>query len=116
MWRATEERPGATHWVALAAIIVAAALLRVIAISTQSLWTDEAATIVLSNWSIGDMFWKPTDQTPFLYYAIHKILLPADASLAALRSISAVFGILSVALIYVLGRLAYGKAGGLLAA
>lgn len=109
-------KPGATHWIMLAAIIVAAILLRVVAINAQGLWSDEAFTIVLADWSISDMFRLPTDPTPFLYYAIHKAFLPADASIAAIRSISVVAGVLSVGLMYVLGRLAYGKAGGLLAA
>lgn len=108
--------PGATHWIMLAAIVVAAILLRIVAIDAQGLWSDEAFTIVLADWSISDMFLLPTDPTPFLYYAIHKALLPADASIAAIRSISVVAGVLSVGLMYVLGRLAYGKAGGLLAA
>jgi hypothetical protein len=105
-----------SHWILLGIIVVLAALLRVVAIDTQSLWSDEAQTIVLANWSIGDMFLEPTDPTPFLYYTIHKLLLPPDASLAAMRSISVVAGILSIGLIYVLGRLAFGKWGGLLAA
>jgi 4-amino-4-deoxy-L-arabinose transferase-like glycosyltransferase len=100
----------------LAAIIVAAILLRIVAIDAQGLWSDEAFTIVLADWSISDMFLLPTDPTPFLYYAIHKAFLPADASIAAIRSISVIAGVLSVGLMYVLGRLAYGKAGGLLAA
>ncbi len=106
----------AAHRVVLAAIVILAILVRVAAIDTQSLWTDEALTIVLANWSIGDMLLMPTDPTPFLYYAIHKLLLPPDASLFAMRSISLVAGVLSVGLMYVLGRLAYGRAGGLLAA
>jgi uncharacterized membrane protein len=109
-------KPGAAHWITLAAIIVAAILLRVVAIDAQGLWSDEAFTIVLADWSISDMFLLPTDPTPFLYYAIHKAFLPADASIAAIRSISVVAGVLSVGLMYVLGRLAYGKGGGLLAA
>jgi hypothetical protein len=62
------------------------------------------------------MVLKPTDQTPFLYYALHKLFLSPDASLAGMRSISLLFGVLSVGLIYVLGRIAYGPTGGLLAA
>ena len=109
-------RASAVHWTLLCLLLVAAILLRVVAIETEGLWTDEALTIILSNWSIGDMLLKPTDPTPFLYYAIHKLLLPPDASLAAMRSISVVAGVLSVALMYPLGRLAFGRWGGVLAA
>ena len=104
------------HWQMLATILVAAIFLRVVALDAQGLWTDEAFTIVLSNWSVSDMLLLPTDPTPALYYIIHKLLIPANASLEAIRSISVLAGILSVGLIYVLGRLAFGAAGGLLAA
>lgn len=107
---------GAAHWPLVCFLLVVAILLRVVAIESEGLWTDEALTIVLANWSIGDMLLKPTDPTPFLYYALHKLLLPPDASLAAMRSISVVAGVLSVALMYALGRLAFGRWGGMLAA
>jgi hypothetical protein len=104
------------HWVTLATILMVATLLRVIAIDQQGLETDEAMTIVLSNWSISDMLLLPTDPTPFLYYGIHKPLLSANSSIAAMRSISAVAGVMSVGVMYLLGRLAFGPAGGLLTA
>ena len=109
-------RASAAHWSLVCFLLIVAILLRVVAIETESLWTDEALTIVLANWSISDMLLKPTDPTPFLYYAIHKLLLPPDASLAAMRSISVVAGVLSVALMYPLGRVAFGRWGGVLAA
>jgi mannosyltransferase len=104
------------HWQILAAILVVAILLRVAALDAYGLWTDEALTIVLSNWSVSDMLLLPTDPTPALYYIIHKLLIPANAPLEAVRSISVVAGVLSVGLIYLVGRLAFGAAGGLLAA
>jgi mannosyltransferase len=100
----------------LAATLVAAAYLRVITINAHGLWTDEALTIVLSNWPVIDMLVQPTDPTPFLYYAIHKLLIPANASIEAVRSISLAAGLISVGLMYLVGRLALGAAGGLLAA
>jgi mannosyltransferase len=104
------------HWMMLAAIFVAAILLRAITLNAHGLWTDEALTIVLSNWPIIDMLLKPTDPTPLLYYAIHKLLISANSSIEAVRSISFVAGVTSVGLMYLVGRLAFGPAGGLLAA
>jgi hypothetical protein len=104
------------HWTMLAAIVVAASVLRVVALDAYGLWNDEALTIVLSNWSIPDMFLLPTDPTPPLYYVLHKLLIPANASVEVVRSISVAAGVMSVGLIYVLGRLAFGATGGLLAA
>ena len=100
----------------LAAILVAAILLRVVALDAYGLWNDEALTIVLSNWSIPDMFLLPTDPTPPLYYVLHKLLIPANAPVEVVRSISVAAGVMSIGLIYLLGRLAFGAAGGLLAA
>jgi mannosyltransferase len=112
-----ECRPsGSVHWVILATIFLVAIFLRLISIGSQGLWTDEALTIVLSNWSISDMLLLPTDPTPFLYYGIHKLLLSANSSVAAVRSISVVAGVMSVGVMYLLGRLAFGAAGGLLTA
>ncbi|HSE73937.1 MAG TPA: hypothetical protein VLB05_05445, partial [Dongiaceae bacterium] len=71
----------ATHWATLGAILLIAIAMRVVAIDAQGLWTDEALTIVLSNWSIPDMLLQPTDPTPALYYILHKLLIPADAPL-----------------------------------
>jgi hypothetical protein len=105
-----------TQEVMLAAIIVAAILFRVVALDAHGLWTDEALTIVLSNWSIPDMFLLPTDPTPPLYYVLHKLLIPANAPLEVVRSISVIAGVMSVGLIYLVGRLAFGAAGGLIAA
>jgi hypothetical protein len=109
-----EMRPG--HWLVLAAILIVAILFRTIAIDAQGLWTDEALTIVLSNWSIPDMLLRPTDPTPALYYILHKLLIPASAPLEVVRSISVVAGVLSVGLMFLVGRLAFGAAGGLFAA
>jgi uncharacterized membrane protein len=100
----------------LTAIVVAATVLRVVALDAYGLWNDEALTIVLSNWSISDMFLLPTDPTPPFYYVLHKLLIPADAPVEIVRSISVAAGVMSVGLVYLLGRLAFGAAGGLLAA
>ncbi len=100
----------------LAAILVLAVLFRVVALDAQGLWTDEALTIVISNWSIPDLLLLPTDPTPGFYYIVHKLLIPADASLAVMRAISVVAGVMSVGLMFLLGRLAFGVAGGLIAA
>lgn len=100
----------------LGAILVLAILFRVVALTAQGLWTDEALTIVLSNWSVSDMLLQPTDPTPALYYILHKLLIPANAPVEVVRSISVAAGVSAVALIYLLGRLAFRPAGGLLAA
>lgn len=104
------------HVALLALVLVLAGALRIVGIGSQSLWSDEALTPVLANWPTGDMLLLPTDPTPFLYYFLHKLFIPAGAGVEAVRSISLVAGILSVLAIYWVGRLAFGRGGGLLAA
>lgn len=100
----------------LALILVLGAALRMVGLGRESLWTDEALTLVLANWPVGDMLLQPTDPTPFLYYFLHKLFVPAGAGVEAARSISLAAGILSIGAMYLVGRLAFGRRGGLLAA
>lgn len=100
----------------LMAILAVGAVLRLYAIDTQALWSDEGQTLTLSLWPVMDMITKPTDPTPFLYYALHQLFLTPESSVAAVRSISVVFGLAQVVLMFGLGRLCFGRAGGLLAA
>lgn len=100
----------------LMAILAVGAVLRLYAIESQALWSDEGQTLTLSLWPVMDMITKPTDPTPFLYYALHQFFLTPESSVAAVRSISVVFGLAQVMLMFGLGRLCFGRAGGLLAA
>ena len=101
---------------ALAGIGLAALLVRLVAIGDWGLWTDEALTIVLSKWSFLEMVRFPLDPTPPLYYALHGALIGSDATAAEMRAISTAAGVGAVLGMYVLGRLCFGTAGGLLAA
>lgn len=101
---------------ALGGILLAAVVLRTVAIGRESLWTDEALTLVIANWPVGEMALQPTDPTPFLYYALHKFLIPAGAGAAGVRAISLAAGLLAVPAMYMLGRVALGRQAGLLAA
>lgn len=114
--RSADAEPAPGHWVLLGVILLVAIGVRVIAIGSQGLASEEAQVILQARWPVADMLLEPTAETPFLYFALQKMLLAPDVPLAAMRSISLVFGVLSIGLIYVLGRLAYGAAGGLLAA
>lgn len=104
------------HVLALGIILLVAAGLRLWNIGQESLWADEALTVVLANWPIWEMIWYPADESPFLYYALHKLLIAPGAGPEMVRSISAVAGLLSVLATYALGRLALGRNAGLLCA
>lgn len=111
-----ERAAGPGHYLWLATILATAAGLRTVGAANESLWLDEGLSIVLAHWSARDMLLLPTDPTPALYYLLHKLLIPATAPLLGIRSISIVCGVISVGLMYVLGRIAFGARGGLIAA
>jgi|GEM_PF-3996875 len=110
------EKSGLGHWALLLAIVAIGALLRTAAIGREALWTDEALTLVLAHWPLGEMILQPADQTPFLYYAVHKLMFGPDASAAAVRTISLAAGLLAIPLVYAAGRLCFGPRAGLVAA
>ena len=101
---------------ALAAITLAGFVLRIAWAGQQSLWSDEALTLVIAKWPAHDLLVRPVDPTPGLYYLLHKWLIPDGATLTAIRGISIVAGTLSIPAIYAIGRLAIDRSAGLLAA
>ena len=76
------------HYALLLGVLLAGLALRTAAIGRESLWTDEALTLVIAHLPVLDMITKPADPTPFLYYALHKWFVPEDASLVGVRAIS----------------------------
>src|SRR5512136_2631008 len=94
-----------TLWI-LAAILALATLLRFFQLDAQSFWNDEGTSARVAERSlplitaaaIGDI------HPPLYYYALHFWRGLAGASELALRSLSALLGILLVWLIYWLGR------------
>lgn len=104
------------HYAGLVAVFLLALALRLAVLDRDPLWSDEALTIVLARWPLGEMLWWPTDPTPPLYYALHKWLLPAGASAPLMRSISLVTGVLIVPVGYAAGRLLLSRSGALLVA
>lgn len=101
----------AALWLALAVLLLAATL-RLYNITQQSIWFDEAFA-----WNIiiqDDMFPRiSTDTHPPLYYIALRgwVALAGDSPLA-LRYLSALVGLMSVALVYQIGReLSIGRRG-----
>jgi len=89
---------------------------RTVAIGREGLWTDEALTLVIAHLPVWDMVTKPTDPTPFLYYALHEWFVPDGAGVVAVRSISLAAGMLTLPVVYVIGRMMFSRAGALLTA
>jgi 4-amino-4-deoxy-L-arabinose transferase-like glycosyltransferase len=90
----------------LLAIVLAAAVLRFATLGTQSLWADEGFTAKIASHALGSAASQvpKTESTPPLYYALAWIWAHLFGSSAyALRSLSALFGCLTVVAIYWVG-------------
>ncbi|MCB0210731.1 MAG: glycosyltransferase family 39 protein [Anaerolineae bacterium] len=94
------------NWLWLIILIWVATALRLAWLDQQSLWYDEGVTWMLSQMSLTDLInWTAADIQPPLYYLIiwTTDILFSDSEWA-LRFPSAVFGILTVPLLYTLAR------------
>ncbi len=104
--------------VALLLIILLAFLLRVYRLDHQSLRYDEGFSVYLARMSPGEITVRTASDIhpPLYYYLLHLWLGPFGDSEFVLRFFSLVFGLLTVPLIYVLGRRLLSTASGLLSA
>ena len=102
----------------LMAIILLAAVLRFYCLEDQSLWYDEGFSISLAKlpWS-GTIAWTAQDVHPPLYYfLLHLWIRLCGDSALAVRAFSALAGIATVPLIYLLGKRILSDDVGLIAA
>jgi hypothetical protein len=100
----------------LAALTIAAAAVRFATVDVQSYWFDEALTAKLVGMPFGGMLsaLPHTELTPPLYYVVAWPWLHVVGSHeAALRSLSALFGIAVVPVAYLIGRELASRAVGL---
>lgn len=103
---------------ALLLIVIAGAWLRAHRIGDRSLWYDEGATYWFAAQSWHDL-WGPAarlETSPPLYYSLQKSWLVFGESPAALRSLPALFGVLTIFAAFALGRTSCGTAAGLMTA
>ncbi|HKF77741.1 MAG TPA: glycosyltransferase family 39 protein, partial [Candidatus Dormibacteraeota bacterium] len=108
----------------VAAVVVLGALgLRLYDLDGRSLWIDEVATATtarlqgvgdLGRW-FHDAFAGAPDQAP-VYYLVSSAAAAIDSGELMLRLPSAVFGALTVAVVYVLGARLFSSTAGLVAA
>lgn len=104
------------HYLVLGGVLAVGLALRLLQVERETLWTDEAMTLLIAHWPLKQLFLEPVDPTPGIYYALVKAFVPDGAGLAAIRAISVVFGVGAIAAIYAVGRLAIGRSAGLIAA
>ncbi|MGL4565942.1 MAG: glycosyltransferase family 39 protein, partial [Halioglobus sp.] len=81
-----------------------AAAVRCYQLGFASLWLDEALTIRIANLPLSELWVTSYDPTPPLYYTVIHFLLSFGHSEIALRIPSALFGLLTVVIIYLATR------------
>jgi mannosyltransferase len=107
------------YGVALLAIVLIGLFLRVYQLGTQSTWYDEAWSVWLSRMSVPqivDIAARFDSHPPLYYFILHYWISLFGTSDFAVRLLSAVFGVLAIPMIYVVGRQLFNKEVGLLSA
>ncbi len=103
---------------ALIVIIFVALALRLFQLGRQSLWYDEGVSFYMTRLGLAEMMrWTAYDIQPPLYYLILRLwVLLFGPSEFSLRFPSLIFGLLTVPLVYLVGRRLFDRATGLVAA
>jgi mannosyltransferase len=103
----------------LLGITLLAFALRLYHLSFQSLWRDEVDAILFAQRDLPAIlatFVQPGQNGPLYFLSLHFWLAAAGTSEFALRFFSLLFGLLTVPLLYALGRRLLGTTAGLMAA
>ena len=106
------------HGIALLTIFLLGALLRVYHLGAQSLWWDEAWSVWISELAVPQMVQATAQDVhpPLYYFILHYWMMIFGTSESAVRLLSALFGVLAIPMIYVVGRQLFNKDVGLIAA
>jgi uncharacterized membrane protein len=107
-----------TFALGLVVVLAAGAALRLYGLGTESLWLDEACSVWIAQQSVPELVEETAvDVHPPLYYlALHYWMQAAGTSEAAVRALSAVFGLAGIAAAALLTRRLFGPATALIAA
>ena len=106
------------YGLALLAIVLIGLFLRVYQLGTQSIWYDESYSIWLSKLAVPQMVQTIAGaaQPPLYYLLLHYWMMVFGTSESAVRLLSALFGVLAIPMIYVVGRQLFNKEVGLVGA
>lgn len=108
-----------THTIILLAVLLLGLFLRLYDLGGESIWVDEGFSVRVSRLALPDLLDASIqgDRHPPLYHLIlHGWIGQFGTSEVAVRFPSAVFGVLSIWLMYAVGRLLLGVEAGLLSA
>ena len=106
------------EWLGFGAILLAAALWRLVGLGAESLWTDEIAAVLVGGRSLLEVLVAIAvqDVNPPLFYSLVHCWLIGGESETWLRLLPALFGLVAVVITWRLGRRLGGRAIGLLSA
>jgi mannosyltransferase len=116
--RATTYRPQALARAGLfILILLGGTLLRFAGLGKESIWLDEATSILIARLNLPSVVaWTAADIHPPLYYFALHFWLGFGESEFAIRALSAMFGVLTIAVVYALARELFDSDVGLLSA
>jgi 4-amino-4-deoxy-L-arabinose transferase-like glycosyltransferase len=101
----------------LVALLALAAGVRLWGIARESLWLDEATSLLLARMDLRSLIaWTANDIHPPLYYLLLHFWVPLGQSELVLRGFSALAGVLTVGVLYGLGKTLVDRELGLWAA
>ena len=111
-------KQGLDGWLILSALVLLGLALRLFHLGSQSLWYDEGYSVYLAGKGLVQITVETAKdiQPPLYYYLLHGWMLLVGNSEAAVRSLSLLFGLLSLPLFYLLGRQLFSHRTGLLSA
>jgi mannosyltransferase len=101
----------------LALVLLGGSFLRFLGLSSESIWLDEATSIIIARMNLSSVVaWAAGDIHPPLYYlALHFWLRLGDSEFAT-RALSAVFGVVTIAVVYALATELANQRVGMLSA
>ncbi|MBC7235764.1 MAG: glycosyltransferase family 39 protein [Chloroflexi bacterium] len=101
----------------LPGILLLAVALRCYGLARESLWLDEATSLMLARMDVPTLIrWTSLDIHPPLYYTLLHFWIRLGESEAIVRGLSVMAGVFAVGVIYALGEALFDKRTGLLAA
>jgi mannosyltransferase len=104
-------------WILLI-ILLAGFLLRLYQLGGESLWHDEAGAIRTASMSIEQIVAQSSSNDPhppFYYFILHYWAAFLGNSEISIRLLSLIFGLLSIAMIYIVGKLLFDRSAALIA-
>lgn len=99
----------------LLVITATGALIRSLGLD-RDLWSDEAATLVIVHWPVWELATQPRDETPFLYYALHKLFLAGADTPAQVRLLAFGAGAVAIPAMFFAAKAVFGGRSALIAA